>query len=256
MRFAVVLSLVASVASGAMALSAPSARTVAVTGATGKLGRRAVERLVLGGCAVRCLVRHDPGPDTVASDAADATGAEVAAWLEGLGATLVRGDVTDAACVRGIVDGCDAVLALHGATRRSSFGDLLGDATRDPGHAKNVNYEAVKHILAACEAGGCGRVVRVTGKGETPWSVFSVLINLLGSMAKAWNYEGENLLRASRVDYTIVRPGIMSPGATLEPASLALADNGGDLKVSPIPHAAIADLCVQSLDAPGRVAKG
>ena len=44
-------------------------------------------------------------------------------------------------------------------------------------------------------------------EGETPWSIFSILINLLGSHAKTWNYEGERLLRASDVDYTIVRPG-------------------------------------------------
>jgi hypothetical protein len=45
----------------------------------------------------------------------------------------------------------------------------------------------------------------LAGKGEDPWSVFSILINGLGSMAKAWNYEGEQLLRACKdVDYTIV----------------------------------------------------
>ena len=31
----------------------------------------------------------------------------------------------------------------------------------------------------------------------------------LGSMAKAWNYEGECVLRGSDIDYTIIRPGIM-----------------------------------------------
>ena len=42
----------------------------------------------------------------------------------------------------------------------------------------------------------------------------------------------------------------MSPGAILAPKSLALADDGGDLKVSAIPHAAIAELCVKALDYP------
>ena len=48
-------------------------------------------------------------------------------------------------------------------------------------------------------------------------------------MAKAWNYEGENLLRACPdVAYTIVRPGVMGgEAADTPPASLALADNGG-----------------------------
>ena len=36
----------------------------------------------------------------------------------------------------------------------------------------------------------------------------------------------------------------------LAPSSLALADDGGDLKVSAIPHAAVADLCVSALEVP------
>ena len=50
----------------------------------------------------------------------------------------------------------------------------------------------------------------MTGKGEAPWSFFSVLINLLGCHAKTWNYEGERRLRANEdIAYTIVRPGVM-----------------------------------------------
>ena len=50
------------------------------------------------------------------------------------------------------------------------------------------------------------RFLATSGKGEDPWSIFSILINGLGSLAKAWNYEGEQLLRACKdIDYTIVR---------------------------------------------------
>ena len=108
-------------------------------------------------------------------------------------------------------------------------------------------------MLAVAKAGGVKRVVRVTGKGEAPWSPFSILINLLGSCAKAWNYEGEQLLRAQDdVDYTIVRPGVMgTPSAPPAGATaLALADNGGELAVSPIAHGDVARLCVGALGAP------
>ena len=37
----------------------------------------------------------------------------------------------------------------------------------------------------------------MTGKGEQPWAIFTILINLAGSMVKAWNYAGETLLRES-----------------------------------------------------------
>ena len=101
----------------------------------------------------------------------------------------------------------------------------------------------------AARTTGCKRIVRLTGKGETPWSIFSILINGLGSMAKAWNYEGEQLLRAADdIEYTIVRPGVMrGEEADLPANSLALGDDGADLKVTSIPHASIARLCIDSL---------
>jgi len=119
----------------------------------------------------------------------------------------------------------------------------------------------VKNIIAAAEATKtCKRIVRITGKGENPWSFFSILINMLGSMAKGWNYEGEQILRqCSSVDYTIIRPGIMKPEEDIKTAEgssedakkvLALKDNGQDLKVSAVSYSAIADLCIECLDYP------
>uniref|UniRef100_A0A7S0AG11 NAD(P)-binding domain-containing protein n=1 Tax=Pyrodinium bahamense TaxID=73915 RepID=A0A7S0AG11_9DINO len=228
---------------------------VAVIGSTGKLGRHAVQQLVERGYSVRCLVRQDP-VGTNPCCAPSATSAEVAAWLAAMpGVQLVRGDITDRESIFELLRGCLVCLVLHGATRRTELSDLLPwvDPTQDPTHAMRVNYEGVRHVIeAACASGSCQRIVRVTGKGEDPWSMFSILINGLGSMAKAWNYEGERLLRAcDDVDYTIVRPGVMGQGdERLRGASLALADNGGDLQVSPIPHRCVAELCVRCLEFP------
>ena len=73
---------------------------------------------------------------------------------------------------------------------------------------------------------------------------------MLGNMAKAFNYEGEQLLRTSGLDYTIVRPGIMGKDDIPTDRVLALADNGADLPVTPVTHSQIADLCVECLDYP------
>ncbi len=232
----------------------PPGSTVAVIGSTGKLGRCAVRELVAQGYRARCLLRHDAAGAAPRLDAPDATAAEVAAGLAELpNVELARGDVTDAASVAALLEGCSAVLAVHGARRTRTLADLLPwvDHTADAAHAKRVNYEGVRNVLDAARASGTvRRVVRVTGKGESPWSIFSILINLLGSCAKAWNYEGEELLRAQAdVDYTIVRPGVMGPPPP-PGATLVLADDGGDLPVSPIAHADIARLCVASLAAP------
>ena len=238
-------------------LLAPAAasKLVAVTGATGKLGRLAVQKLSARGISTRVLLRHDITGVTP-SIADDASSEAVAAYLAGLqGVCMVKGEVTDPASVEALLEGCVAVLALHGARRMRKLRDLLpwADPTTEPGHSKQVNFEGVRNIIEAAEATGCRRVVRITGKGESPWSIFSILINGLGSLAKAWNYEGECLLRAaSDVDYTIIRPGVMVAGmqGLPEGSALGIADDGGDLKVTPIPHDAIADLCLDVLDAP------
>lgn len=100
------------------------------------------------------------------------------------------------------------------------------------------------------ESPTCKRIVRVTGKGEDPFGVFSILINMLGNMAKGWNYEGEQLLRDSGLDYTIVRPGVMGRDDIPTRKVLALVDNGKDLKVSPVTHSQISNLCVECLNYP------
>ena len=161
-----------------LGMVASSRAPVAVIGATGNVGRLAVKELVTQGYPVRILQRSaSPAKDSVAASLAAMPGVEP-----------VQGDVNDAASVRLLLQGCSACLALHGARRTRKLSDLWQDAEADPTHSKNINYEGVRTIIEAAQASGtCGRVVRITGKGETPWSIFSILINGLGSMAKACN---------------------------------------------------------------------
>ena len=228
-------------------MATSSALKVAVTGPTGKLGRAAVRQLVANGYEAKILLRHSATAPQGASDVsrlrdhADSAADQLLARSQGVEAI---GDINDEASLTELLTGCSAVLAVHGARRTRKLSDLWSDPTLDPAHAKNVNYEGLKKLISAARKTNCKRIVRITGKGEDPWSVFSILINLLGGMAKAWNNEGEHLLRdATDLEYTIVRPGVMStseadlcePDKCLEPNSLALADDGGDLKVT-IPH--------------------
>ncbi|KAL7534190.1 hypothetical protein ACHAXR_005711 [Thalassiosira sp. AJA248-18] len=236
-----------------ISLSACSAMKVAVTGTTGRLGRQAVQLLSSKGIQTRCLLRHPIDASTPPSIEKDAQSSQVASYLANLpGVSMVEGDATDAASCLELVKGCDAVLALHGPIKPpplQSLFCLLPES--DPKHSQSVNYLAVQNLIdAAKDSKTCKRIVRVTGKGEQPTQFFSVLINMLGNMAKAWNYEGEQLLRTSDVDYTIVRPGIMGKDDIPNDRVLALADNGQDLKVTPVTHSQIADLCVDCLDYP------
>ena len=145
---------------------------VAVIGTTGKVGRMAVEALVSKGYKARCLCRHHVEESAMPDGAPGADPASVLAYLASLpDVTLVKGDVTDKDSLAALLKGASACLALHGARRTRKLTDLLPwvDPTSDPAHAKNVNYEGVRNILEAAKASGtCRRVVRLTGKGETP----------------------------------------------------------------------------------------
>jgi hypothetical protein len=119
-----------------------------------------------------------------------------------------------------------------------------------PSHPYMTNYIGVQNIIEAAKVTpSVKRIVRLTGKGEQPFSLITILINMLGYLAKGWNYEGEQLLRQSGLDYTIVRPGLLkdSNDYTEPPKARGLKDNGMDMKVSPVTYDQIAELCVESI---------
>mmetsp|Transcript_30208 Transcript_30208/g.46083 ORF Transcript_30208/g.46083 Transcript_30208/m.46083 type:complete len:330 (-) Transcript_30208:101-1090(-) len=227
---------------------------VAVIGSTGRLGREAVQQLSQAGIPCKILVRR---PISVAAPqelTEESTKEELSAYLASLPEVeVVQGDVTNADSLKVLFEDCTACLALFGATRRSALSDIWNKNVEDfdPSHAKQVNYQGVANIIKAAKASkSCKRIVRITGDGENPTSFFSILINMLGSMAKAWNYEGEQLLRADLdIEYTIIRPGIMSEEGP-EGRVLKLADDGNYLPVAKIRYASVASLCIESLQYP------
>ena len=220
----------------AASLALVSKAPVAVIGSTGRLGRLVVEELVAQGYPARCLLRHELPPD--GGEGEPTTSAQVAGLLAKMpGVTMVKGDINDPASLNTLLQGAGACIAVHGARRMTRITDLLPwthPERDDPTHSRRINYVGMMNLVAAAKASGSvRRIVRITGKGEDPWSIFSILINGLsrdirrdirreiraematmrvaglGSMAKAWNYEGECVLRKSDIDYTIIRPGIM-----------------------------------------------
>jgi NAD(P)H-binding len=226
-------------------------KKVAVVGSTGQLGRRAVAQLLDRKIPVKCMIRQSTPPDFLLKE--QTRHPELMEFVTG-------GDVTDPVKVKELLKDCSHCLALHGATRRSKWYEPFiaaeGSEDSDPSHAKQVNYESMKTFVECAQDTDCEHIVRITGKGEEPFSFFSVLINGLGSMAKGWNYEGEQVLRGQptadkqkHLDYTIVRPGIMK--SDFDPVDsdvhLKLVDNGGDLMVSAVTYDQIAELCIESL---------
>ena len=112
--------------------------TILLTGATGFVGSHVAEALVRRGDTVRALVR---GSDT--------------AFLEALGVTIVRGDLTDSEALRAAADGCDVV--VNCAAKVGDWGHLDG--------YRAVNVEGLRHLLDATLGKTLHRFVHVSSLG-------------------------------------------------------------------------------------------
>ena len=230
-----------------LALSTTEIAKVAVIGTTGRLGREAIKQLSQQGIATRCLVRNLPAESTSTTTTAAAPSNdkrdELVSYLSKLpGVELISGDINDRQSLVRLVEGTTACLALHGPSMPKPFFRALIPLwypETDPQHPKQINFIGIQKLLSVMtESSTCKHLVRITGKGETPWSIFSILINALGGIAKGWNYEGEQLIRSQQsVKYTLIRPGIMKESIADDkhPSSLSssdtvlgLRDNGND----------------------------
>lgn len=156
--------------------------TLALFGATGKTGRRVLDRALAEGFDVRALVR-DP--------------ARLGVQHERL--TVIRGDVLDATAVDETVAGSDAVLSLFGHVKGSPA-SLQADGTR--------------HIVAAMQRHGVSRIVSLSGGGlraeqhDRPKAADRVMRLLLKTLAGDVLADAEahlGVLRDSGLDWTIVR---------------------------------------------------
>ncbi|HEY7456863.1 MAG TPA: NAD-dependent epimerase/dehydratase family protein [Solirubrobacterales bacterium] len=106
---------------------------VFVTGGSGFIGGRLIDRLVGEGQAVRALARSEEAAERVAA----------------LGAEPVRGDIGDRASVAAAAQGCD--VAFHLAAQLGEWGPWE-DFERG-------NVEGTRNVLAACAEAGVSRFV-------------------------------------------------------------------------------------------------
>ena len=113
--------------------------TVLVTGATGFVGSHVAEALARRGDAARALAR--PGADT--------------AFLEKLGITIVRGDVSDPDSLKAAVEGVDVV--VHCAAKVGDWGPVED--------YRAVNVEGLRGLLDAVLGRPLHRFVHVSSLG-------------------------------------------------------------------------------------------
>lgn len=151
-----------------------------VLGATGRIGRLAVEEALKRGHHVTALVRS---PETLG---------EVAGIVES-----VRGDALDAGVVVSAVAGQDAVLYVLG----------VGNV-----RTTTVFSTSTRLVLDAMKRGGVGRLVSVTGvgagdtKGHGGFLYDWILYPLFTKGIYVDKDRQEALIKESGTDWTIVRP--------------------------------------------------
>lgn len=193
-------------------LLSESLNGVLVIGGTGRLGRSVCKLLREKNVETTVLVRDLATAQTLPELA---------------GCELVQGNVCDLESLRRVLllQKFASVISVHGTSppRLSRLTDLSGAQVAEANHPATVNYQGVCNILAAMKEARVKRLVRVTGAlAGKPNKVFCALFNLLLSFTVKYHELSEMAIRASGVEYAVIRPtGIRDePSAASQNAAL------------------------------------
>lgn len=154
--------------------------TIAVTGATGFVGREIVRRLLASGFQVRALARDAEKARSVLGHHAKLT--------------VVTGHVHDGTAPKALLTGCQACIHLIGILRETHEGPFGGQTFQ------RMHIDATKVMLDAAEQAGCKRFVHMSALGVNPDGKAEY---------QRSKFAAELLVRRSAMDWTIFRPGII-----------------------------------------------
>ena len=187
---------------------------IAITGASGKTGYRITEEALKKGIKVKQIVRKN---SKVLENFKN---------TEIFRISLDKKDALDKA-----LENVDALIIATGA--RASL-DLTGPA--------KVDALGVYRQLESCKRVGIKRVILVsslcTGKLFHPLNLFGLIL--------IWKKIGENLLKNSSFDWTIIRPGGLKEIEKIETENIDYTKENTQFKGS-IPRRLVAKCCIDSL---------
>ena len=199
------------------------ARVIAISGASGKTGRRIAEEVLAAGDHPRLLLR--PGSVVPASLVA---------------CEQHRLELGDAAALDAALRGADALVIATGA--RPSV-DLTGPM--------RVDAWGVQKQVDSCLRLGLRRVVLVSslcaGRWQHPLNLFGLIL--------VWKRVGEQALERSGLDWTVIRPGGLSEREHgLETEGIRWSGPGTQ-ESDAIPRRLVARCCLEALDTPASIGR-
>jgi uncharacterized protein YbjT (DUF2867 family) len=195
---------------------------LAVFGGGGRTGALLLEQALAAGHSVAALARSP------------------AALAARPGLTVIAGDAREPGPVAATLTGAEATICLIGVMNRKPHTDV-SDATRV--------------ILAQCEAAGVRRAVFVTtiGTGDSFAPMrsvpFKLIIRTVARQIWADRERQEALIRASALDWTIVRPGGLRDGPATGGVIVA-PSNGPFPKKIALTRADVAAFCLHAVAGP------
>ena len=151
---------------------------ILVTGGTGYVGSRLVQKLVEQGQEARLLVRDEAA----------------ARHSFPSGVTFARGDVTEPASLPAALAGVTAVIHLVAIIRERSGRTF-----------EAINYQGTVNIIDAEQAAGVRRHLQMSALGALPDPAFPY---------HDTKYRAEQYVKKSGLDWTIFRPSIILAPAT------------------------------------------
>ena len=196
--------------------------TVLVAGASGKTGRFVMEQLVAEGYDARGMTRNPEG-------AAEKVPGDY---------NWVQADATDPATLTAAMDGADYVICTIGA----GIGDANG-----PNAPEFVDYGGVKNLVDAAVAADVKHFVLMSSQGATDDDPENQLNKLFNNVL-IWKLKGEDHLRASGLNYTVVRPGGLE--GPYEAGTVGLKFDQGDDSQGMIHRADVATVMIAALEDP------
>lgn len=219
---------------------------IAIIGSTGKLGSKVIRQLSKNKIPIKILNRYLDYENLNNNDKS----CKLMRYYSKLpNIQIVNGDINDKNSLIELLKDCDTCLSLQGSNRISKLTDIIFNAKKILSHPINVNYYGIKNLLYAANKTNTKHIIRISGNGENPWKLITIIMNTLGSMCKAWNYAGECLLREQinnyNISYTIIRPGIMGKKNCNE--NLKIKDNGNYLPITKVSYNSIANLCISCI---------